>query len=35
MEFDKLDKLYDNELFDLQNQISEVIRKRNLEKGDI
>jgi len=31
----KLEKFSEKELFDLQNNISEIIKKRNLEKGDV
>ena len=31
----KLEKLSEKELFDLQNNISEIIKKRNLENGDV
>ena len=34
MEIKELEDLKDQELFELQNSISEVIKQRNLEKGD-
>ena len=30
----KLEKFTEKELFDLQNNISEIIKKRNLKNGD-
>ena len=35
MDLNNIENLEDVELFDLQNQITEIIKKRNLEKGDI
>jgi len=35
MNFGELENLNDSELFDLQNKISEIVKQRNLEKGDI
>ena len=34
MDKTELEDLKDEELFDIQNSISEIIKKRNLEKGD-
>ena len=34
MDKKELEDLKDQELFELQNSISEVIKQRNLEKGD-
>ena len=35
MNFGELENLNDSELFDLQNKISEIVKQRNLEKGDL
>ena len=35
MDKTELEDLKDEELFELQNSISEVIKQRNLEKGDV
>jgi len=35
MNFDELENLKDSQLFDLQNKISDIVRQRNLEKGDL
>ena len=35
MDLNNIENLEDVELFDLQSQITEIIKKRNLEKGDI
>ena len=35
MDQEKLEKFSEKELFDLQNNISEIIKKRNLENGDV
>ena len=35
MNFGELDNLNDSELFDLQNKISEIVKQRNFEKGDL
>ena len=35
MNFGELENLNDSELFDLQNKISEIVKQRNLKKGDL
>jgi len=35
MDQEKLEKLSEQELFDIQNSISDIIKKRNLDNGDI
>ena len=35
MDKTELEGLKDEELFELQNSISEIIKQRNLEKGDV